>query len=308
MEQKTIELTCRSCGKTVQIPEELTEFSCVYCGEKMTMEEFRPKPAVVGERDETDREFVLAHLIDALTGHTDFFKNFNRKHYDEYFDAFTRDIRPIYETMDRYVQACEDKQTPIREFVDRFLDDREAFHQKNKLYKVRKNALLMESKLLIALCLIPAVRRMELSVSEPFAEKLHEEYIARYPQDKFEVIDYETVSSGFGSRKLCFITTAVCEFEGKPDDCTELQAFRAFRDGWLSQSSDGRALVEEYYRIAPPIVMVIDYCDDRAAVYGEIRKNYLAPCYAALGRKDYAACKETYVRMVRDLQKRYNLN
>lgn len=304
MEQKTVELICRSCGKTIQIPEDLTSFSCVYCGEKMTMEEMCPKQT--GECDPEDRAFVLEHMIDAIADHPDFFKNFDRKKYEAYFDSFSKDIRPVYEAMDRCVAAGG--RDLLAEFVGRFLDDREAYHQKNKLYKVRKGALLFESKLLIALFLVPAVRFMELSVSEPFAEKLHEEFLKRYPNDGFELSTYEDIASGFRKKKLCFITTAVCEFEGKPDDCSELQAFRTFRDGWLSQTEEGRDLVEEYYRIAPSVVSVIDICDDRAAVYGAIRRDYLQPCYDALGRHDYAACKQTYVRMVRDLQKRYGIN
>lgn len=308
MEQKTVELVCRNCGRTIQIPEDLTAFSCVYCGEKMTMDEMRPKPIVTGEQDEADRDFAMAHMIDAIAEHPDFFKNFDRKRYNDYFDKFSGDIRPVYEAMDRFVQACEDKKAQIAAFADRFLDDREAYHRKNKLYKARKNALLFESKLLIALFLVPAVRAMELSVSEPFVETLHDAFVSRYPKDGFELTTYEDIASGFRKRKLCFITTAVCEFEGKPDDCAELQAFRAFRDGWLSQDEAGRELVEEYYRIAPSVVTVIDLCDDRAAVYGMLRKDYLQPCYEALSRQDYTACKQTYVRMVRSLQKRYNLN
>ena len=39
----------------------------------------------------------------------------------------------------------------------------------------------------------------------------------------------------FGRRGGCYITTAVCEFYGKPDDCHELTQFRKFRDEWLAK-------------------------------------------------------------------------
>ena len=113
---------------------------------------------------------------------------------------------------------------------------------------------------------------------------------------------------GFRKKKflgLCFITTAVCESEGKPDDCAELTAFRAFRDGYLKAQPDGAALIEEYYRIAPTIVMCIDVCGDRDARYAAIREQYLQPCYNALQAGDLAGCKTKYVRMVRDLEREY---
>lgn len=141
-----------------------------------------------------------------------------------------------------------------------------------------------------------------------FADTLQAVWVERYPKSPFYVGDYETLVGGFRKKKflgLCFITTAVCESEGKPDDCAELTAFRAFRDGYLKAQPDGTALIEEYYRIAPTIVMCIDVCGDRDARYAAIRKQYLQPCYNALQAGDLAGCKTKYVRMVRDLEREY---
>ena len=141
-----------------------------------------------------------------------------------------------------------------------------------------------------------------------FADTLQAVWVERYPKSPFYVGDYETLVGGFRKKKflgLCFITTAVCEAEGKPDDCAELTAFRAFRDGYLKAQPDGAALIEEYYRIAPTIVMCIDVCGDRDARYAAIREQYLQPCYNALQAGDLAGCKTKYVRMVRDLEREY---
>ena len=40
-------------------------------------------------------------------------------------------------------------------------------------------------------------------------------------------------------KKGCFITSAVCESFGKPDDCYELTMFRSFRDNYLAKEQDG---------------------------------------------------------------------
>lgn len=63
---------------------------------------------------------------------------------------------------------------------------------------------------------------------------------------------YGTEETGSGTD--CFLTTACCEWKGLPDDCPELTDLRRFRDCYLQQTPEGRALVTEYYRIAPGIV------------------------------------------------------
>ena len=118
---------------------------------------------------------------------------------------------------------------------------------------------------------------------------------------------YEELAGGFRKKflGLCFITTAVCLREGKPDDCAELTAFRAFRDGYLRACPDGPALIDEYYDIAPGIVLRIDLSRDREARYDAIRENWLEPCYADLRAGNLHSCKERYVEMVRSLEKEY---
>ncbi len=110
----------------------------------------------------------------------------------------------------------------------------------------------------------------------------------------------------FNSRgDLCFITTAVCDSFGKPDNCYELTSFRKFRDGWLSWQTDGRALIAEYYEIAPRIVRHINSCDNAKEIYRSIWDNYLQPCLTYIEQGSFAKCKETYIDMVRELAKKY---
>ena len=103
----------------------------------------------------------------------------------------------------------------------------------------------------------------------------------------------------------CFITTAVCGAFGKPDDCYELTTFRAFRDGWLIEQNDGRALIDEYYAIAPKIVEQIDRLSESAEIYKAVWKNYLSECLALIERGDYERCRQQYVAMVNELRDRF---
>ena len=55
----------------------------------------------------------------------------------------------------------------------------------------------------------------------------------------------------------CFLTTAVTERRGEPDDGPTLTLLRSFRDGYMTRTPERRALVEEYYAIAPKLVAAI---------------------------------------------------
>ena len=164
-----------------------------------------------------------------------------------------------------------------------------------------------DEKIILAIFFIPMVRKQNLPVSEEFAAIIQKLWVERYPKSPFYLGDYDSISAGFRKKflGLCFITTAVCQELGKPDDCEELTAFRAFRDGYLRQQPDGEALIREYYNIAPGIVTCINTCSDRHASYARIREQYLAPCYEDLlaGREE--SCKVRYVQMVRDLEREY---
>ncbi|MGO5130001.1 CFI-box-CTERM domain-containing protein [Mitsuokella jalaludinii] len=118
----------------------------------------------------------------------------------------------------------------------------------------------------------------------------------------------EKISQAGTSQKKssgCFITTAVCQCFGKSDDCYELTMFRHFRDNWLMQQPDGKALIAEYYATAPAIVSCIDGREHPADIYQQIWQRYLSPCLKHLEQGEYKACKERYIAMVCTLKAKY---
>lgn len=74
----------------------------------------------------------------------------------------------------------------------------------------------------------------------------------------------------------CFLTTACVEAMNLPDDCHELQVLRKFRDGFVSETQEGRELIKEYYEIAPRIVQSANAAGNGKEVfkglYSEIRE------------------------------------
>lgn len=81
--------------------------------------------------------------------------------------------------------------------------------------------------------------------------------------------------------------------------------FRRFRDNWLMQQPDGKALIAEYYATAPAIVSCIDGREHPADIYQQIWQRYLSPCLKHLEQGEYKACKERYIAMVCTLKAKY---
>ena len=109
-------------------------------------------------------------------------------------------------------------------------------------------------------------------------------------------------SSSGGKSGWCFITTAACEYFGKPDNCYELTMLRQFRDGWLTAQPGGEELIREYYRVAPSIVEKLDVAEQRDAIYREIWNHYIIPCVRLIEQNAYKPCRALYEKMVLDLK------
>ena len=113
------------------------------------------------------------------------------------------------------------------------------------------------------------------------------------------------IGSSGGSRNGCFITTAVCEHTGKPDDCADLTELRRFRDHWLVRQEGGKELIDEYYRIAPIIVECLDGLANPGEAYRELLERYIEPCVTLSKKGQCEECLELYKSMVETLSCRY---
>lgn len=104
---------------------------------------------------------------------------------------------------------------------------------------------------------------------------------------------------------FCFITTAVCEYLGKDDDCVELNTLRAYRDNWLKFQPGGRELIAEYYNIAPLIVSRLKASPQYAVCCEMLWDEYITPCLCMIAKGEYEDCKQKYIDMVSYMQNRF---
>lgn len=94
----------------------------------------------------------------------------------------------------------------------------------------------------------------------------------------------------------CFITTAICNQSGLPDDCEILQTFRHFRDTFMREHD--AAAVLEYYATAPQILARIERRDDGSEILKTLRDRFLMPAFAAIKAGDNERARTLYVVMV----------
>ncbi|MBQ6798825.1 MAG: hypothetical protein IJP11_06280 [Oscillospiraceae bacterium] len=300
MEQKMMEGRCPKCGKPLQIPEGLKEFSCLYCGARLDPTMLLPLQAI--DLPEELIALVNERMPACVEDAAQLRLNITKADYAKTFEAYCNTHRPTFQRLEEAcVKAADRREDVLQSVIDAFL----AFLEDK--WKGQKKDAPETDKMAVAIYMVPAVRYMKLGCSEDFCKMLQAEWMRRYPKNPFYVGSYEELSAGFNKKFLgfCFITTAVCRQEGKPDDCEELTAFRAFRDGWLRQCPDGEALIREYYETAPAIVTMISVCENGDTAYGEIRERWLEGCYRDLQQGRMEECKARYTDMVRTLQNKY---
>ena len=105
--------------------------------------------------------------------------------------------------------------------------------------------------------------------------------------------------AGGGDGGGCFLTEAVVGHRGlESDDGPTLTALRAFRDGYMQETAERRALVERYYEIAPRIVVAIPRGHEDWAWIGE----RVDVAVAAIDAGDRDMAFGIYVDMVRHLE------
>lgn len=302
---------CPKCGEVLEIPSHLKQFSCLYCGARLSPADLVTDKTSDFASAETDDgveayQYYLDHMLEAIVNYPGIERKLSKAEFTPAFEQYSNGISEIFRRLDSAIDAgAADPASAAEAFLNRL----EAHWNSQPKWNsaLNRSSIQETDKFIIAIFLVPAVRRMALPSSEAYCLQLREIWCRRYPKNPFNLGDYESIVGGFRKRYfgLCFITTAVCRYSGKPDDCEELTAFRNFRDGYLRSCPDGPALIDRYYDIAPGIVLRLDLAPDRDRRYEALRQDYLLPCYQDIRAGRLAACKERYVAMVRSLEEEY---
>ena len=112
---------------------------------------------------------------------------------------------------------------------------------------------MMDMNLTMAVFVLPMILEFHGNSSVPLSEKVLAAWKQEFPKSTLQAAEYSYIEAGF-HKKFCYITTAVCETFGKPDDCYELRLLRTYRDGYLAGTPGGEEMIRKYYDVAPSIV------------------------------------------------------
>lgn len=168
----------------------------------------------------------------------------------------------------------------------------------------KKDDRQMDANLSMVVYLFPALLETNEASAQAWIDVLVAVWKRQFPKTELKAATAKEINAGFRYR-FCFITTAVCESQGKPDDCYELSLFRSFRDEYLLKRPDGEAMVHEYYDVAPTIVKHIGRKENASQIYDGIWQQYLSPCVRLIEADRREECTALYRQMVDDLRQQY---
>lgn len=101
----------------------------------------------------------------------------------------------------------------------------------------------------------------------------------------------------------CFITTAVMSTLKKEDSCTELEAFRTFRDNYVSVNYPND--IAEYYNKAPLIVASINLHEDAEHIYQSLWEERIKISYEHLIKGRLEDAYQVYKMTMKELELLY---
>jgi len=249
-----------------------------------------------------DIKVQLTGLFEEMLTYLD---KFNRHEYNDAFltafkkyEAFFESVAVLCENTSR-----EDRKVLIEEIA--LIIPVYVKELMNGIKKREKNKVEMNYNMNMAAYIIPAFTYSQDFYLEKIAKRMVELWNEKQVTSlTLGYSSYEEIVKGF-KWKLCYITTAVCEHQNKPDDCYELTLLRDYRDEYLLKSLGGREIVDEYYDIAPGIVMMINMQKNADEIYQHVYQKYLTPCIRHIEEGRNEECRKIYMQMVRTLKKQY---
>lgn len=139
---------------------------------------------------------------------------------------------------------------------------------------------------------------MDLSDQNKWGECYCKRYGKYYDPDSSGCGHNDHESDGKETEGGCYLTTAMCEILGKPDDCYELETLRNFRENYMRNTEEGKKLLQEYDLISPPIVKKLLNRIDRNVIANIMLNDYINVAIEMILNKKYETAIEKYKSMV----------
>lgn len=287
---------CPYCGLELQVPVDVEQVVCMYCARPIDIKAlFTPTVA------EPDGGKQLQQALSLLNSTLFDFEleevSFTQKAYPECFSSYSGRLNTALQTL-QGVQE-EDCHAFAQALISHISD---SLHYRQ--VRSSKSSIFFRYRMMVAVYLIPTLHDSPVREANIVLASFLQLWNDKYPKETLSSVSFEQINNGW-RRKGCYITTAVCCNLHKPDNCTELQTLRHFRDDWMRQRPDDLLLIQEYYTFAPSIVTAIDTAPEAAKTYHTLWKDYISPCVRDAAAGKNVRCLRRYKQMMLRLEKQY---
>lgn len=246
---------------------------------------------------------ISNELAGMLFGNEGLMKFFNKDSYADAFHDYYTKYSYVFDKIDSEYSEKENGEAYLRSLAKDFSDH--ALDEESKLKKRSdKDHFLVDHNSVLTVYLLPALAERDSEACVKLADMIVDSWNGVFKRYTISRGTFKEIDAGF-KRKLCYITTAVCESLGKSDDCYELKLLREYRDDYLIGSADGKEVVRTYYDIAPTIVNRINKRPDSGDIYSSIFADYINPCISLIEKGEKEECRELYSKMVYSLKDEY---
>ncbi len=291
---------CPKCNEVMQIPEDRDKIICMFCGQEFSVRE--SADAAMASYEHALEDF--RGRVDSLFADADrTVKGFQRTVYAERFESYLAEQRDNLTLMRSMIDVAVDRRRAAQEIAQVVVDSAARAMESMK-GKIGREATQMNRNMYMVTFLLPALLYQEKEKYTDLADAICEKWSQTFKNSNIHAADYDTLISGF-KRKLCYITTAVCEGLNKPSDCYELNLLKAYRDNYLTALPGGEAMIAQYYDMAPTIIKRVNKRKDHEDVYRYLYETYIKPCVQLIEQQRNEECREKYEEMVEMLRAEY---
>lgn len=291
---------CPKCKEVMQIPIGRNQIICMFCGETFA----------VADTEEVDAGNYAAELesfrecVDSLFCDVEkTVKGFQRNQYEGSFQNYLLACQKQLKTIDRIMHAAPDRTAAAETLAETVTDAAQRAMENSGVGRLGRESLQMTMNMYMVTYVLPAILYTDAGLAD-LTDCICRKWSAAFKKSNIQAATFDSLKEGF-RRKLCYITTAVCESLHKPRDCYELQVLKAYRDNYLSTAPGGEALIAQYYDLAPTIVKRVNKQKEHETIYWELYDTYISPCVRLIEEGENEACREKYQEMVERLRAEY---
>lgn len=293
---------CPHCSGELQIPHDREMVICMYCGKELLVKDALVQQEAASRPEPVTDEAAIEALQNLLYGIENPMQYFKKALYMDFFNKYVFENAKNLAVLEQSYLSADEKSA----FLERVTEPLVARVEEDldKCRGRKKDDLQMDYNLSMVVYVFPALLETNEKSAQAWIDALIATWKKHFPKTNLKSARAKEINAGFRYR-FCYITTAVCEYRHKPDDCYELSLLRSFRDDYLLQSEQGEEMVREYYDVAPSIVKHIGQRADADRIYEGIWKQYLSPCIRLIELGQNVECVDLYRHMVYELRDLY---